>query len=78
MSLIDERVRMLRELALINKHTPKSMFLKHCADTIEELSSKVRLSNLPKNKECSRCIHKGRCAIHDNFNIDYCSDWRDR
>ena len=28
------------------------------------------------DKECSRCIDRGRCAIYDNFNIDYCSDWR--
>ena len=29
------------------------------------------------DKNCSRCINKGKCAIHDNFNIDYCSDWSD-
>jgi len=28
------------------------------------------------DKNCSRCIDKGKCVIHDNFNIDYCSDWR--
>ena len=28
------------------------------------------------DKNCSKCIDKGKCAIHDNFNIDYCSDWR--
>ena len=28
------------------------------------------------DKECSRCINRGKCAIYDNFNIDYCSDWR--
>ena len=28
------------------------------------------------DKDCSQCKDKDRCAIHDNFNIDYCSDWR--
>lgn len=27
------------------------------------------------DKECSRCQHRNRCSIVDNFNIDYCSDW---
>ena len=27
-------------------------------------------------KECSTCSDKGCCAIFDNFNIDYCSDYR--
>ena len=27
------------------------------------------------DKNCSRCVDRNRCAIHDNFNIDYCSDW---
>ena len=27
------------------------------------------------DKECSRCQHRNRCSIFDNFNIDYCSDW---
>jgi hypothetical protein len=25
--------------------------------------------------DCSRCRDRDKCAIHDNFNIDYCSDW---
>ena len=28
------------------------------------------------DNDCSQCRERGRCAIHDNFNIDYCSDWR--
>lgn len=24
----------------------------------------------------SHCRERNRCAIYDNFNIDYCSDWR--
>lgn len=27
------------------------------------------------DKDCSRCRDRGKCAIYDNFNIDYCSDW---
>lgn len=27
------------------------------------------------DKNCSRCVNRNRCAIHDNFNVDYCSDW---
>ena len=27
------------------------------------------------DKDCSRCRERNRCAIYDNFNIDYCSDW---
>ena len=28
------------------------------------------------DQDCSQCRERGKCAIHDNFNIDYCSDWR--
>ena len=28
------------------------------------------------DKDCSKCLDRGKCAIYDNFNIDYCSDWR--
>lgn len=27
------------------------------------------------DKLCARCTHKNKCAIFDNFNVDYCSDW---
>jgi len=38
----------------------------------------VAISALEKlsDKNCSRCVDKNRCAIHDRFNIDYCSYWR--
>lgn len=26
---------------------------------------------------CARCAYKNKCAIFDNFNINYCSDWRE-
>ena len=28
-----------------------------------------------KSRTCQSCVNKGKCAIFDNFNIDYCSDW---
>lgn len=40
---------------------------------IEEGISTLEITS---DKNCSRCIDKDKCAIHDNFNIDYCSDWR--
>lgn len=27
------------------------------------------------DKNCSRCVDRNQCAIHNNFNINYCSDW---
>lgn len=47
------------------------------ADVLE--AEKVAISALEKqsDKNCSKCINKDKCAIHDNFNIDYCSDWSD-
>jgi len=29
-------------------------------------------------KNCLHCVEKDKCAIHDNFNIDFCSDWREK
>ena len=29
-----------------------------------------------KSRTCQSCANKGKCAIFDNFNIDYCSDWK--
>ena len=28
-----------------------------------------------KSRNCQSCVNKEKCAIFDNFNIDYCSDW---
>ena len=44
----------------------------------EPYAIETAISALEKtsDKNCSMCIDKGKCAIHDNFNIDYCSDWR--
>lgn len=28
-------------------------------------------------KECEHCADRSKCAIYDNFNIDFCSDWRE-
>ena len=25
---------------------------------------------------CETCADRNKCAIHDNFNIKYCSDWQ--
>lgn len=35
-----------------------------------------KVINKLSDKNCSKCINKDKCAIFDNFNIDYCSDWR--
>lgn len=47
-------------------------------DVILELN-RVIIDALEKtaDKECSKCQHRNRCSIVDNFNIDYCSDWSD-
>ena len=41
------------------------------------LALDLAISALEKqsDKNCSRCADKNQCAIHKNFNIDYCSDW---
>ena len=49
MSLISEQVKRLRELALKNSGNPNAMFLKHCADTIEELSAKLAAQNMERS-----------------------------
>ena len=36
----------------------------------------IKALKLTTVKECSTCSDKGYCAIFDNFNIDYCSDYR--
>ena len=44
----------------------------------EHESVRMAIEALEKtsDKDCSRCKDKNCCSIHDNFNIDYCSDWR--
>ena len=27
---------------------------------------------------CDTCRNKGKCAIYDNFNIQFCSDWEEK
>ena len=49
MSLISEQVKGLRELALKNIENPNAMFLKRCADTIEELSTKLAAQNMERS-----------------------------
>ena len=43
----------------------------------QEKATDLAISALEKlsDKNCSRCVDRNRCTIHDNFNIDYCSDW---
>ena len=43
----------------------------------QEKATDLAISALEKqsDKNCSRCADRNRCAIHKNFNIDYCSDW---
>jgi hypothetical protein len=50
-------------------------------DDIHTLYAKAQMMaiealKLTSVKECSTCSDKGCCAIFDNFNIDYCSDYR--
>ena len=35
----------------------------------------ITLKNILKGMTCGTCRNKGKCAIFDNFNIKYCSDW---
>jgi hypothetical protein len=30
-----------------------------------------------QNISCENCRNKGKCAICDNFNIQFCSDWEE-
>lgn len=36
----------------------------------------LRLKDILKGMTCETCRDHGKCAIEDNFNIKYCSDWR--
>lgn len=50
-----------------------------CSGLVENREAyKFAIAALEKtaDKDCSQCLDRGKCAIHDNFNIDYCSDWR--
>lgn len=54
-------------------------FLGDCmcaADWKEALNTAIKSLEKTSDKNCSKCIDKGRCAIYDNFYINYCSDWR--
>lgn len=42
----------------------------------EAVDMAIEALKLTSVKECSTCSDKGCCAIFDNFNIDYCSDYR--
>lgn len=42
----------------------------------EAVDMAIEALKLTLVKECSTCSDKGCCAIFDNFNIDYCSDYR--
>lgn len=35
----------------------------------------LRLKDILKGMTCETCRNHGKCAIEDNFNIKYCSDW---
>ena len=50
----------------------------HPPTTAQQKAFTLAIPALEKtsDKECSKCIERGKCAIYDNFNIDYCSDWR--
>lgn len=40
-----------------------------------ELKDILRLKDILKGMTCETCRNYGKCAIEDNFNIKYCSDW---
>ena len=35
----------------------------------------LKLKDILKSMTCENCRNKGKCAIYDNFNIKYCSDF---
>lgn len=35
----------------------------------------LKLKDILKGMTCETCRDHGKCAIYDNFNIKYCSDW---
>lgn len=48
--------------------------------TVENYASILKndirdLAEQINDRDCSKCRNKGTCAIYDNFNIHYCSDW---
>lgn len=47
-----------------------------CKAMLEARKLAAKMLEHTTDKDCSQCLDKGHCAIHDNFNIDYCSDWR--
>lgn len=82
-----EVIKHLEGVALIlkSRHMCKSMDSNCLHDEIVEYreqfeSIKIAIESLEKTSDegCSRCIYRGKCTIFDNFNIDYCSDWRNK
>ena len=72
---------MTREEAakIINRrHCGNTFCTGDCSAGVENCEYGMAIEALRQtaDKDCSQCKDKGRCAIHDNFNIDYCSDWR--
>lgn len=44
--------------------------------SVEAFETAIKSLKLTSVKECETCLDKGCCAIYDNFNIDFCSDYR--
>ena len=53
----------------------KASFPRAHAEAEKTMDLAISALEKQSDKNCSRCVNKNQCAIHDNFNIDYCSDW---
>lgn len=47
-----------------------------CGEERAAIDIAIKSLQQTADKNCSQCLERGKCAIYDNFNIDYCSDWR--
>lgn len=64
MSLISEKVRMLRDVANAYKGNGLELILNDAADTIEELSAKLHSLNMERSEE----YYKKACSLRDPIN----------
>ena len=60
--------------AIIHANEIKTNFNTYCE--LRECNKKLESEIYQlKSRTCQSCVNKSTCAIFDNFNIDYCSDW---
>lgn len=34
-----------------------------------------QICNMEEFISCNNCLNKNKCMVHDNFDIQFCSDW---